>query len=917
MYRHYVPKRAPLSFWMLDDTVPFQEYSGTGTAGDKKAGSADPTKSAPLVSGAAYSSVFKAGSIGQFAQNVFKQGLERRPFALEAWAYPVCKTTGNLPQTYRENLITNPSFEVDLAGWNVTAGRTMTRTADTSTGAGSFSAYTTFSAINEYVRTGQGQTPVKPNTQYSARASVRMVTGPATLFNIKIEWWSAIGSGYLGSTTSSNVSITASTTSISVTGTSPANAVAANVSITQAAANTGLTMAVDSVSLVEGQPAYFDGAMPGYEWAGTAHNSISRTLTNVSRVNYALDPEATGSPAGNIANIGPGQYSASSDTSQSVSGGQSWKMVATGVASIGAKFMTYPSTAIVSGDTIMWSIMLRSDVAITVSPYWERNSPYTGGGGGSAVNVPANTWTKVTGSVTFTGSQSGNSGYGFGFLQSGNAAIGNTIWMDQGLIEKNVSSLGTYFGGSSVGAVWSGTTNASPSYLLISNSPQQVLSHNNSFDGLTINGSVVQFGTSYLTSGNAFCDYDLGTLRAAHVVGIHNADQNQLWVNGEMVSSVDITDAQKADSYFAAADGSLYSGYTVSSQEVAMNGVAMYASISGDDIAKNYAAGIDTIGQARVTPQLGGLTMNLDAATGAVFLSESWKDKSDFELGVKTNVEIAPDQIEPAYVGGVSVPGSWKIAMPLDAQGDTSIYGVMVEWSGYNVTVDVTLNGTWTPAKNGELISIIPNGYNPTGKDLQIRVNFAGGLASDPAYLESLSVVGFRNNSVNSLANRTITASYPAVMRGDYEPTMYREDNGVNLHGGTLTIGADSSADPEVARTLELWIKPLSGTPTISVTGTTYRNGAVDSTLPIGEWSLLHIVAAADITSAITITGDCIVGQATTYPTALSASDVDFIFDSYVGAAVIRFTESATMTISEGATPTTIYANDWGIDSAG
>lgn len=447
---------------------------------------------------------------------------------------------------------------------------------------------------------------------------------------------------------------------------------------------------------------------------------------------------------------------------------------------------------------------------------------------------------------------------------------------------------------------------------------QQILSHGTIFDGLSINGKVIKFGTSYAATGDAFCTFDLQEYQLAHVVGIHTANQNQLWVNGVQVSSVDITDAQKNDSYVAAADGNLYSGYTTSTQELAMNGVAFYPSLSGNEIYQNYMAGIDVIGQARVTSQYGGVSFSLDSTNGSVVLDRSWVDSSDFATGLKTNVEYAPDQINPSYVSGVSVAGNWKTAVPLDAQGDTSLYGVMVEWSGQAVTVDTSLDGTtWTAATNGALISSISSGYNPTGKDLQIRVNFSGGLATDPAYLESIRVIVFRNNSVNSSAARTVTVSSPAVVRKDYEPTLFRDDNGVNLHNGTLTIGTDSSGDPVIARTLELWIKPLSGTPTISVGGTKYRNGVADTTLPVGEWSLIHYVAAADITTAITVTGDCIIGQATFYPTALTASDVSFIFNSYTGSAVTRFVDTNTVGITEASPPYSIYAHDWSIDAAG
>lgn len=446
---------------------------------------------------------------------------------------------------------------------------------------------------------------------------------------------------------------------------------------------------------------------------------------------------------------------------------------------------------------------------------------------------------------------------------------------------------------------------------------QQILSHGTIFDGLSINGKVISFSTQYLTAAPATLTYDLQEYQLAHIVATHTKDQNQLWVNNVMVASVNLTDAQKADQYVAT-DGYLYSGYTTSTQQIAMNGVAFYTAIDPDRINQNYLAGIRATPQAHVGPQLNGLVLNMAGSAGNVFASRVWQARSDWNTGLKGTVEYSDSQVIPSYVAGVSVAGTWTTALPLDAQGDTSIYGVLVEWTGNGITVATSLDGTtWTTATSGQLISTITSGYNPTGKDLQIRVSFAGGLAVDPANLDSLTIIGYRDNTFATHSTRPITVGYPAVLRNDYEPNLYRDDNGVNLHSQTLTIGIDTSSDPQVARTLEAWIKVLSGTPTISVGGTKYRNGVADTTLPVGEWSCIHYVAAADIATTITINGDCIVGEVVLYPTPLTAGQVAHLYGSYTGVPTLRIADSASITISEPTTPVTQYAHDWSISGAG
>jgi hypothetical protein len=393
-----------------------------------------------------------------------------------------------------------------------------------------------------------------------------------------------------------------------------------------------------------------------------------------------------------------------------------------------------------------------------------------------------------------------------------------------------------------------------------------------------------------------------------------------LWVNNKLVAAVDLTDAQKEDAYYSsAANGTLFSGYTTSTQKIAMNGVAFYTSLSAEQINQNYQAGVNVVAQAKVPSQFDGIAFSMNSANGSKYVEKEWALRADFDTGLKNNVEYDTDKIIPSYVSGVSVAGSWTASVPLDNFGYTSIYGAMVEWSGNSITVATSLDGTtWTTATSGALISTIPNGYNPTDKDLQIRVSFAGGLAVDPAYLESLTVIAYKDNTFSNITTRPITVGYPAVLRGDFEPIQYRDDNGVSLHGATLTIGTDTSTDPTIARTLELWVKPISGTTTISVTGTKYRNGVADSTMPNGEWQLLHIVAAADVTTSITVTGDCIVGQVAIYPTALTAANVAQIYQSYTGIPVIRISDSTSpIDVDEYSTPVTTYAHDWAITDAG
>lgn len=445
-------------------------------------------------------------------------------------------------------------------------------------------------------------------------------------------------------------------------------------------------------------------------------------------------------------------------------------------------------------------------------------------------------------------------------------------------------------------------------------SRQQILSHSGTYDGLSILGTTLRFGTQY-ASGAAWCEYDLGEYRAAHVVGIHTETANELWVDGVRVSHVDIGDGQYGEEYDIASDSPLLCGGTTSDQELAVNGVAFYLSLSGEQILNHYESGIATIGQERIYPQFGGEAISMEAVASAVYIDETWSNFDDFALGVVDNVTLSNESIIPNIVDDYSVAGSWTVGVPLDSYGDTDIYGVSVSYVGVgDFLVETSVDGiSWDIVMSGELADNIPS--DPTGVDLWVRVSFHGDWLFDESSFESLRIMAFRSSELVNTTSRDVTLSLPAIPRYDYEPNLFRDDNGAVLNGGELIIGVDESEDAGSTRTLEAWMKP-TGALSISVSGTKYRNGVADSTLPLGEWSLIHYVSASNITSDIVISGDGVVGQVVLYESALSAGDVDYIWDSYCGTTSLKVVDSG-FGISEPASPTKIYEYDWSISAGG
>jgi hypothetical protein len=239
-------------------------------------------------------------------------------------------------------------------------------------------------------------------------------------------------------------------------------------------------------------------------------------------------------------------------------------------------------------------------------------------------------------------------------------------------------------------------------------------------------------------------------------------------------------------------------------------------------------------------------------------------------------------------------------------------------WYGYGETVEASVDGTtWVAVKKGENLSNIPTGFDPTNKALYIRVTFAAGLTE--AYVDSLQVNGYTAASV-VVNGRTLTYTNPAVVFDEHLPFQLRDDWGVRLTGGTITITPDAVSEvPSPVQTVEIWMKRttedavvISGNVSGAAT-TKYFNGIAGNVYDTGEWTVRHFVSAAGITGNITITGNAIIGKVAIYPTALSAAEVAQVVAQYTGVYKTTQDGSSPITIAEPASSTTVYSHDWEI----
>lgn len=451
-------------------------------------------------------------------------------------------------------------------------------------------------------------------------------------------------------------------------------------------------------------------------------------------------------------------------------------------------------------------------------------------------------------------------------------------------------------------------------------SEQKVLSSASNYDGITINGTIVKFSTKYLTAPEAAVTHDIQTKRNVHIVGVHLRDKNQLFVDGELVGEVTLTDAQKADS-FVVGDGKLWMGTCAATQKIAVNAVAIYATGLSDSIVKAHfnAARRTTLIQT-VAPTFTGVRYPMSLNLADTFVRQLWSTDEDWKIGTLNDVTLVDSQIVPQLAAGVSVAGNWQVALPLDQSGLTSVYGLAMHWDGDGVVIEASLDGsTWETAIKGKKLALIPNAFDPTNKDLFIKASFSGGITDDPSYLDNLFVVGFTTGVMPNIGGRDTTFADPASPMNDYQPIEMRDDWGVSLNGGSVSISADSSPSPQAMFSMNIWLKKLTTTdPTISVTGATaYKNGAAGGTLNQGEWVMYTLTRATELTGTITISGNVQVGQIELFDHQLSAQEVADLYSASIGVQRASISDTDAVTVTNPNPSTRLYAYTWAITGAG
>lgn len=432
---------------------------------------------------------------------------------------------------------------------------------------------------------------------------------------------------------------------------------------------------------------------------------------------------------------------------------------------------------------------------------------------------------------------------------------------------------------------------------------------------------------------NVDASWTPSTIGTFHIVLTYTVGAASLYVNGEMVASVELIGTVFAGQYDwnillnAGASVGLY------------DSLALYPrALTSSEVKEHYDWG-------NSVPDATAIAM----AKGATTWSLSYENVDILETFVFANDSFAEGYVESVGVedgllrAGSAEGGIWRQSVVL-TEGTTA--GVHIAYVGEGITFSYSLDGiTWTPSPNET--TIIEDVVLPSPL---LFIQFE--LADDASWLRSLRVDALASRTMNPLSGRkTLTFKSAAMDETPGNQLDYQSDWGADLNNGYLRVARSQEADPELVGTVEMWIKINSnraGWNTIVDTdlantdyaawigfdaafqksGTVYVNGVLKSDsqlLPVGVWT--HIVLVEDTPANVAAYigasrneadfADMTVGHLALYPQKMSAAQASGLYSYNIGAPALRVNDPGGVTVTESSPAGKILAYNWSYVSGG
>lgn len=489
-----------------------------------------------------------------------------------------------------------------------------------------------------------------------------------------------------------------------------------------------------------------------------------------------------------------------------------------------------------------------------------------------------------------------------------------------------------------------------------------IVGHSGTQDGILWDGESIAFVTSHGAAGVSRAEYfPSSDFSSFHVVGVHTAKGNELYVNGELVGYADLSLEQLATPYDAVTGpDSLYIG--VNNGSAIIDAVAVYDKpLTTAQVKNHFAWGRQVPDFRDIITTRSGTYWDFTDQSADVAVDASFTTRENWQTGQHNGVQIVDDVIYPLTdAAGAVQAGTWTGGIILNGLA-TKFDGSKIDWdSDGGVTVQTSVNNgtTWTTAIRGREVPGISTNFTTAGKSLQVRVNFP---AADPiAKVRSLSIKLYRSRDVQANGSGTPAVFMGKVSLADriHQPIENDDKMGVHLYDAYALVS------PQTYRSIDFWVRyeelpsvgenqfvfdsrsQLAGgsgyfgyngtnwfadpTAITLVNGVrlTFSTSNVVNNLSVSAGQLIHVVVMypSDTNRPITLNqrftldaplSNFSIGPLSTYPSEFTVAQAQNLYKSYLGAPMATFTEDTNIVIKEATTdPVRIYAFDWSLASS-
>ena len=450
---------------------------------------------------------------------------------------------------------------------------------------------------------------------------------------------------------------------------------------------------------------------------------------------------------------------------------------------------------------------------------------------------------------------------------------------------------------------------------------QQIFGTASAMDGLVIAGTVLSFTTRYTNTGEARCEFDLQEYRAVTVAVVHTEKKNSLFVNGDLVDEVTITDEQQADTYLAAGT-SLTSGTTTSANALALNGLAIYTlALDDGDIEAHYEEAADNMDEFTVAAAYGATVFAINSSNSTPIVEYTYDSEDHWNTGRISGVSVQYGQLTPQAIGTTSIAGTWETIIPLPP--DETLSSITLNWQGEGEIVETSTDGnSWTRERRSAKISSINEGFQTNNGVVMVRVSFPGGIENDKSYFDDLVITAYGpiTTVMPYLETRTLSMTNGSI-EADFDITEYNENWGIELVNGSMSLSG-SSATAIAPKTIQVWAKKAD-TSTFSdnlqanATNWYTNNGTYQQEYQTDEWQLRTYTFASGHQLPITFTGTGQIGCILLYDRILTTDEIEETYTAFTGTKSIEFATSGTIGFTDLSQNVDIYEYDWSIESAG